>query len=613
MLLRTNLLAIIYFIPFVILAQGTTNFVIPPSTVSFSQGKSAVQIDNMRLINTPHLEFSPVYYENGIVYVSSVSEEAGRDEAIGEPYFELYYVELSPKGEALPAQNFSPTINTHLHEGPVAFNSDYSKIFFTRNNILNGSVETGKNGFIKMKIFEGEKGEEDWTNIKELSFNSDNYSCIHPTLAQDESKLYFASNMPGGYGGYDLYVSKKEDNEWGKPTNLGPRINTYQNDAFPFLYKDGKFFFASEGHNSQGGYDIFMVNLKDNTPVKNLDAPFNSPSDDLGFNLRMDGKEGFFTSDRENGSGKDDIYKIDAPYGIPGITAAEKLDALITVYDNTTKQAIDQAEIRVFRQAKDGMVANPDYYDTQFQATTDKPEELMIQLNRRAVSQMKAPNLVANLNGTANTQLDVNQRYVILASKEGYAPKETLCSTIDEVRKQVIDIYLDEVKAVAEISSIPETRAVEPMIESLLEPIVEKGSVIILDKIFYDFNKSAIRRGAARDLDVILALMLQHPQMTVELSAHTDSRGDERYNRRLSRKRAESAKNYLVARGIAKNRITAMGYGETQPRNGCVDGIKCTEEEHQYNRRTQIKVMEMGANINIEYTDNPPDKIDRAN
>lgn len=606
-------------IPFLLQAQVVSNYTAAQSIQSISKSATGVQINNMAM-NTPHLEFSPVYYENGIVYVTAQPEKSGKDKSIDEPYFELYYAELSPDRVPLEAQSFSSRINTKLHEGPVAFNSDYSRIFFTRNNILNGDVETGKNGFIKMKIFEGEKGAEDWVNIKELSFNSDEYSCIHPTLSPDENRLYFSSNMPGGYGGYDLYMTERVGEKWGTPTNLGPRINTSQHDAFPFIYQEGKLFFASQGHYSQGGYDIFMIDLKDNEPVKNIGAPFNSTADDLGFTLREDGKEGFFTSSRSEGQGKDDIYRFDSPFGIPGITADKKLDAQILVYDYLTKEPIDQAEIRIFRQAKDGMVANSDYYDTQFQTTEDKPEELLIKLNRRSVKEMKAANLWTNDSGAANTILDADQRYVVLAAKDGYVPKEALCSTIDADGSQLVMIHLNEIEEVVEVIETP------PTIETILEPetvpeptpkpspiVIEKGSIIVLDKIFYDFGKSSIRRGAARDLDVVLGLMQKHPYMTIELSAHTDSRGDARYNRRLSRKRAESAKNYLTARGISPSRITAAGYGETRLRNDCEDGVRCSEEEHQYNRRTEIKVLEMGETITVEYTNNPPDKIDRAN
>lgn len=567
---------------------------------------SDVSIQNVGIINTDHLEFSPVYYENGIVYVTSQTEKGRIDQEIGEPFFELYYAEMNPAGIPIHPEPFSAKINSRLHEGPVAFGKNSREVFFTRNNIKNGNVDTGSKGVVRMKIFGGTKGKADWENIRELSFNSNEYSCIHPALSPDESKLYFSSNMPGGYGGYDLYVVERQGNRWGTPINLGSDINTSANEAFPFIHPSGALFFASKGHNSQGGYDVFLVNFKKTpTPpykVKNLGTPFNTAADDLGFILHSEGKKGFFASNRNGSVGKDDIYQFDAPNGIPGVTTPEKLEALIAVYDNETNEMLTDVDVRVFALGTDGLVANNDYYDANIIANAESSDFTM-ELVRRPAIQMLTQNRYTDASGFMKTQLAMDKRYVIVAAKTGYSDNEKLLSTIDATGTITTRIGLNPVREIVKT---------EPVIETPPLPVLKKGSVIIADNVFYDFDKSAIRSGAARDLDGMLNILRRYPEMTIELAAHTDSRGDAAYNQQLSEARAASAKRYLVARGVANNRITTVGYGESRPRNRCVDGVKCTEVEHQYNRRTVMKVLTVGEPIDIEYYDNAPDRIDRA-
>lgn len=607
-MLRTYLITLLVVFVCSIQAQVTSTFV--ANTEVIEDGMTLTpdaNVQNTRIINTPHLEFSPVFYENGIVYVTSQKPKARVDKNIGEAFFELYYAELDMSGLPIRPQAFSARINTRLHEGPVSFNSDYSRIFFTRNNILNEQKELSDKDAYRMKIYEGEKGPQDWINISELSFNSEAYSCIHPSLAADEQKLYFASNMPGGYGGYDLYVVSKQGNSWGTPLNLGGQINTDKNEAFPFIYQNDKLFFASLGHEGQGGYDIFLANIENTASpvIKNIGVPFNSSADDLGFTLNEAGTQGFFTSSRAGGVGKDDIYKFDAPEGFFGKKKEEPLEATIFVFDTETQTALPNAEIRVFRQAEDGMVANPNYYDAQFKAANASERELQVELVRRPSEKMGPPNFKASTDGTVKAPLDQNRRYVFVASKEGYEDDEVFYSTMDNSGNPYLTIGLSKIPE-------PKPEPTPPPPPTINKIPIAKGSVIVLDKIFYDFGKSAIRKGAAHDLDAVIKVMRQYPDMTIELSAHTDSRGSGEYNEQLSLERAISAKDYLVVRGIDANRVTTRGYGEERLRNHCADGVRCSELEHQYNRRTEIKILTRGEAVEVEYLDNSPDKVDRA-
>lgn len=442
-------------------------------------------------INSDDLDFSPTYYGEGIVYVSSRHDRGGVDESIDENYFDLYYAPVNSEGIPLKPKPFSLTINSVLHEGPVTFNPLNNEVFFTRNNIKNGNIKTDDDGVIGLKIFSSTKVKDVWMNIKELPFNSDDYSCMHPALSPDGLDLYFASDMPGGYGGMDLYVVRRQGFDWSQPVNLGPKVNTAKDEAFPFMHESGILFFTSEGHVGYGQLDMFMLDRNDVfAQVKNLGQPFNSAADDLGLIVNKKGTSGFFTTSRDMGKGKDDIYYFEAKSGIQNLE-------------------IDLSNIV--------LVPSTAVYDI------------------------------------SNLDIDIN--------------------------------------------TLP----------------VDKGTVFVLDKIFYDFDEYTIRETAQDDLDRMLRLMQRYPSMEILLTAHTDARGDYEYNMSLSLKRAEAAEVYLVNRGIAKNRIKAFGFGETQPRNRCVDGVECSEVQHQYNRRTEIRVIELERPVNIDYSNNTPDVIDKKN
>jgi hypothetical protein len=210
----------------------------------------AVRLFNASRVNTSDLEFCPVIYENGLVYVSRYQN--GPVDPEGNTYFELFYAELDPNGMPGAPASFSTEINSAYHEGPVSFSRDGNRLFFSRTNLRKGVRRADKKGRTGLKIYTAERGVFDWENVRELPFNSDEYTCMHPALSADESKLFFASNQPGGYGGMDLYVSEWDNGQWSAPINLGPDVNTSQNEAFPFFHESGVLFFASNGHPGLG-------------------------------------------------------------------------------------------------------------------------------------------------------------------------------------------------------------------------------------------------------------------------------------------------------------------------------------------------------------------------
>ena len=633
-------------------------------------------------INTTNLEFSPSFYQNGIVFASS--RIAGKkDKKIDETFFELFYAETDGNGEPLKARAFSLQVNSFLHEGPVTFSRTGDKIFFTRNNIKKGLQKADSKGVTRLKIYEAQKGIYDWENIQELSFNSDEFSCAHPTLSSDGNKLYFSSDRPGGQGGMDIWMVEKTGDYWGVPVNMGDRINTSGHDVFPFIHTSGNLFFASNGHGGKGGLDLFMANvLIEETDVKNLGAPFNSESDDLGLILSPDGKSGYFASSREGGAGKDDIYYFDAEDGIMGATTAELLTSMITVYDLKNSSLIEGAEIRIFEKSNDGFVSGD---NNLFQAVLlpvkEGSSELVFKLIRKDAGSLGKADRISDGKGEATYGFIGEKEYLIVVVKDGYTSKETTYSTVGNESISNIRIPLEE-STCATISGVVRNKVTNQllpntivkfwngctgeeveifsndlaefeycakpgcdyMVKGMKEnysgdfvklpaaeltsanlrkdvlltpsssgPSIGAGTVIVLENIYYDFNKSSIRTGAARELDELVAMMKIYPSMNIELSSHTDSRGGDDYNLNLSKARAESAKQFLRSKGIESSRVRAIGYGESQPRNKCIDGINCTEEEHQYNRRTEVKVTGIDSPVNIRYGNNGPDEIDRKN
>ena len=653
-----------------------------PAGNEMKRNPDAVQLRNTANINTSNLEFSPTFYQNGIVFASS--RIAGKkDKKIDETFFELFYSETDGNGEPLKARAFSLQVNSFLHEGPVTFNRTGDKIFFTRNNIKKGLQRADSKGVTRLKIYEAQKGIYDWEDIEELPFNSDEFSCAHPTLSADGNKLYFSSDRPGGLGGMDVWMVEKTDDFWGQPINMGDKINTEGHDVFPFMHTSGNLFFASNGHGGKGGLDLFMANVMiEDTDVKNLGTPFNSESDDLGLILSPDGESGYFASNREGGVGKDDIYYFDAVDGIMGATTAELLTSTITIYDLRKSSLIEGAEIRVFEKSNEGLLSGDNnLYQAVLLPAKEGSSEFIFKLIRKDVGSLGEADQVSDKKGEATYGFMGENEYLIVVTKEGYTAKETTYSTIGNESISNIRIPLEKLTC-ATVSGIVRNKVTNQllpntivkfwngctgeeeeifsndqaeyeycakpgcdyMIKGMKEnysgdfvklpaaeltsanlwkdvlltptsdgPSIGAGTVIVLENIYYDFNKSAIRTGAARELDELVVMMQTYSSMMIELSSHTDSRGGGDYNLKLSQARAESAKQFLRSKGINDNRVRAVGYGESQPRNKCIDGVNCTEEDHQYNRRTEVKVTSIDSPVNIRYGNNAPDKIDRKN
>ncbi len=282
-----------------------------------------VDVKNEKTINTGSLEFSPAFYENGIVFISDNKVESNddryTDSKIDRKTVSIFLARRNDEGVLNAAVPFAKELTTKWHEGPITFNKTNDKVFFSRNDFLDGQVDKASDGVVKQMIISADLAGGKWSNQKRLGFNDKEYDFFHPSINVDDNVLYFASNRPGGFGGTDIWKVEKTATGWSEPINLGPGVNTADTEGFPFIHADGTLFFSSKGHDSNGGFDVFFAkqyNGQFSSPV-NLGSKFNSGADDIGFIIDRDKKNGYLSSNRDGGNGQDDIYSffIDEPLG----------------------------------------------------------------------------------------------------------------------------------------------------------------------------------------------------------------------------------------------------------------------------------------------------------
>ena len=645
---------------------------------------NGIDLWNCSNINTSRTESLPAFYQNGIVFMSAPVNGA-LDKKTKQAPFELYYAESDRNFIPMKSVSYSLEANSAYHEGGVTYNRKGNTMYFSSNNQARGMSIADSRGRVGMKIYEAKRGKLDWEDIKPLSFNSDKFTCFHPSLSADGRYLYFSSNMPGGQGGYDIYMVEKKGNTWTKPVNIGPKVNTKGDEAFPFIHESGVLFFASkEGHPTVHGgkdFDLFYIDLsKTGASVKNLGEPFNSSADDLSLILNSDGDIGYFASNREGGFGEDDIYMFKCDKRLTTETAT--INAFLTVKDAENQARIGGAAIRIFEKTINGFVNGDQFYNVEM---PQSGKDIGLKLVRKPVEQLGKPDRFSTANGEAQYEMKSDREYLIVVSKDAYESKEMIYNTFEKTNATLpIEILLqktskpklsglvlsnkntripnamvkifnltskktEELQANAngefeyvlepnteyeittnakdykpsnatKISTTSELKSLEVKLNMVaIEPeVVAKpistGTIIVLEKIYYDFDKAIIRQGAAQELDALVSLMQQYTSMEIELASHTDSRGKSEYNQKLSAARAESAKGYLMARGISGGRISARGAGESQLRNRCTDGVNCSEEEHQYNRRTEVRIVKIDETaVKVQYGDKGPEVINGKN
>ncbi|MEM1259994.1 MAG: OmpA family protein [Bacteroidota bacterium] len=430
-------------------------------------------------------------------------------------------------------------INTRLHESTSIVTKDGTKMYFTRNNFIDGKRYKDGTGTTRLKIFSADFINGQWANIIELPFNSDDYSVAHPALSPDEKQLYFVSDMPGTYGESDLWkVQIVGDGTFGNPVNLGATINTEARETFPFITFKDVLYFSSDGHPGLGGLDVFATKIafdEYDQPVVNVGREVNSKYDDFGFIINDGTKEGYFSSNRVEGSmGEDDIY---------GFKESEplQLDCLQevtgTVRDRISNEILVGATVKIIDEENNEVSST---------ITGSKGEYILT--------------------------LDCSKGNFVRASMEGYITSEEFLPA-SYGKPRIVDFYLERDVVTGGFGD-------------------DLAKLLQLSTIYFDLNKYNIRPDAEIEIQKVIVAMEKYPSLKIKVNAHTDSRGNDAYNLWLSQKRAESTVNYMVSKGISKDRLSGEGFGEKLLLNECEDGVPCSREKHQLNRRSEFIILE---------------------
>ena len=498
---------------------------------------------NNASVNTENSEYGTAFYGDKIVFAGATDARKakhGVSQWTGESFYDLYEAEHFDQklGNRKP---FSSSVNTQFNESTPVFTKDGNTMYFTRNNYVNKKLGSDIENTILLKILRATKDKNgNWGDIVEVPFNSDQYNVAHPALSPDEKYLYFASDMPGSFGNSDIFrVEILGDNQYGTPENLGNIINTAGRESFPYISKDNVLYYSSDGIPGLGGLDIFAAKFNaDGSTSKpvNIGMPGNSADDDFCFVFNSDSKIGFLTSNRPGGKGKDDIYSFHEDK--PLLFSCQKNIKGI-VKDAKTKAVIANAKVILSDKVMKEVSTDQSKTDGTF--TFEK----------------------VNCN---------DSHYYLRGEKEKYETAE-------------VNVTVGKDEVVYEILLNPRQVAIEKG--------MDLAKVFEIKEIKFDYNKANIRPDAEVELTKIVEVMREYPKMKIDIRSHTDSRGSDSYNLKLSERRAKATLEWMVKQGIERKRLTAKGYGETQLVNGCSNGVPCTEEEHQENRRSEFIVVAM--------------------
>ena len=509
---------------------------------NFDIYKISEDVDERRIVKLNNVDFNTEFSDFGafvkddvFYFASSRDKSAKTYDWNNEPFLDIYKIDINRTGEIL---NFTGTkkvagerINSLYHESSVAITNDGKTMYFTRDNLTKRDrLDYDNKGTTHLELFRATWNEEDTScdDLELLPFNLELYSTAHPTLSPDNKKLYFASDRPGGFGESDLYVvDVNEDGTFSSPQNLGDKINTAGRDTFPFVAKDNTLYYSSDGFVNYGLLDIFKTNYLNDPEAK---------SENIGepFNSSYDDFAYHFDTETEEGylsSNREGGKGSDDIYTFNTYVCEQSISGIVT--DKLTSGPIANATVKLI----------------------DDTGKILKEVQTSEDGSYEFPDLLCE------------KLYTVVASKPDYK---------DDAQKTVQTT--DEKDKVNEANLV-------------LTPLIQDNQIVI-NPIFFDFDKWNIRTDAQYELENIVDVLREHPTMVIKIESHTDSRGGDRYNMRLSDRRAKSTRDYIISRGIEANRIeSAIGYGESQLLNGCKNGVPCTKEAHQLNRRSYFYIV----------------------
>ncbi len=606
------------------------NMIKSSETAEASMKELPVGYASFLSFNTDGSEFGPHVHGEELIFTtdSAISHRANNiDKWTGSSYNNIYAIPCNENGRCKTELNrIGGKINTKYHDGPAVFNTEGSKMYFTRTNysrefITNGS-NPDDNGVVRLQIMiadDYDSSSKEFKKVKPFKYNNKNYSTAHPALSADGNMLVFTSDMPDGEGGSDLYMCTKDvAGNWSEPQSLGKVLNTEGEEMFPFLSDDNKLYFSSNGHVGLGGLDVYVSNWDANTKTfsepQNVGMPVNSSYDDMSLTLYQGSSDGYFASNRPAEKKGDNIYYINMRNVYLSLMIKDAASG--TPIAASSVSFSENKDNRTFTSGSGGKVFTRILPQTSYTVTIKKPgyktqtidvstfnamnndtvsKEVLLEsdfaiyynaivMDESTYTQIENPMIVyaklgegsadtAYLNGTENftISLDPDAEYNIYAVKDKYYSSERMVST----------------------AGIIQSMGVTKVRDTLFMKELKIGEVYKIDNIYYDYDKANIREDAKPALNGIIQMLGQYEDMSIQINSHTDCRGSAAYNKNLSRDRAASVIRYLQQRGISKSRLQSKGFGETKPVETCNNCDDCTDTQHQRNRRTEFQIITM--------------------
>ncbi len=473
-------------------------------------------LEKGKKFNIQNLDFNTEYSDfggtlkNGKLYITSARNTTRKTYGWNEqPFLDIYEMTKNDDGSYQAATLVEDKVNTKYHEGVVSFSPDGNTMYFSRESFFEKEYEKDSISKIRyslLHLFKATKENGNWSNVEGFPLNSENYSVKNPSVSADGKTLYFASDMPGGYGLYDIYKAAiNDDGTLGEPENLGQKVNTQGQEMFPFISSNNTLYFSSNGHLGLGNLDVFYTKEIDGklAPVRNVGIPVNSSADDFAFHLDEETEEGYVSSNRDGGKGSDDVYAIKKLQPLCDVLIA----AIIT--DSETRNPLGGASVTMYDDAGNKLLTK-----------------------------------MTNADGLAEFIVECGKSSDLEVTKDGFESRRV---TVNGSEEEEVEVPI----------------ALDPIEEIIAEDRVE------LNPIYFDFDKSNITAQAAFELDKLVQIMNKYPDMVISATSHTDSRGSAAYNEKLSDRRAKTTVQYVVSKGIDKSRISGEGKGENEPKVSC--------------------------------------------
>jgi outer membrane protein OmpA-like peptidoglycan-associated protein/tetratricopeptide (TPR) repeat protein len=545
-------------------------------------------------VNTVNSEFGAVKQGQNLVF-SGVKKKAGLFDKTykwnNELYLDLLTIRIENRNSSDSIVNyFSDELNTSMHEANAIFTKDGKTVYFTRNNYKKGKRAKNTSKISNLQIFKAELINNKWTNAVSLPFNSDDYSTEHPALSNDEKTLYFASDMPGTLGSFDIFSVSINAVDYGTPKNLGDKINTSKKEQFPFASKDNKLYFSSNGHTGYGSLDVFVSEIENNSFSKplNIGLPVNSGFDDFSFTIDSESKEGYFSSNRLGGKGNDDIYELKETKPLLIEDCTQLLAGIITDVDTkmplenalVSLQNSDKIEIQKVMTTPDGKFSFTVACETGYSVLASKVDYTK---DSRSFKLNKVRNKISDASMSLKSGSMIKKEEEIAIQKK--KDEEITLLEKDKKNKQIAT------QKEIEIALVKKKEKMDNIIANEKDVVKDKDRLIIkTDPIYFDYDLWYIRKESKPILNRVIEIMKKYPDMVVEIGSHTDNRGNDNYNMNLSTHRAESTREYFINQGIVEKRIIAKGYGETVQIIKCEPSESCSEEQHELNRRSEFVI-----------------------